>query len=541
MKQEPMIPPQNPVPEARNPKEVNPIFYVAEVGSVGTFQFDGLVQDYAVPELSGARGRRVYEKMRADATVSAIVFAIEMMLSRTDWTCNPSDPEDQTAIEYAEFFDSLRNDMNNLTWKTFISQVLSMLTYGWSFFEIVTKRRLGPDGKIPSLYDDGKWGLKKLAFRDQDTLYQWNVSENGDLQAMVQLVVSGIDSGIKIIPMRKGLLFRAGSWHDSPEGISPLRGAYTPWLLLQGINRAEAYGIERELNGLPVMKIPADVLKAAKEGDEEAIAAVRTYEQIVRDVRLNKQAGVILPSDFYENADGTITNQKQYEFSLLSSNGTRAINVQAAAERHQVSIARCVLADFLMLGTSSRSGSQALGQSRFQFFANALDGWNDSIAEVLNRQLIPCIARLNGMDFKKLPSYKTNSVNPVDVETMISCVERYIRAGGVLLPDPQVDATVRDRLGLPMLDPERMKELDEYDPTLDPRNPRYRDPNDPTNFLPTGGTSTTAGDGTGKRYWGRNAWRNGTNGSGDPQGGAPKGNNNAGKKPSDQFGRGGTK
>lgn len=535
MNQEPFIPQQNPVPEISNPPKPDPLFYIAEVGSVGTFQFDGLVQDYAVPELSGSRGRRVYEKMRADATVSAIVFAIEMMLSRTDWTCIASDPEDATAIEYAEFFDSLRNDMS-LTWKTFISQVLSMLTYGWSFFEIVTKRRLGPDAKVPSLYNDGKWGLRKLAFRDQDTLYQWNVSENGELQAMVQLVVSGIDSGMKIIPMRKGLLFRAGSWHDSPEGISPLRGAYTPWLLLQGINRAEAYGIERELNGLPVMKIPADVLKAANEGDEQAIAAVRTYEQIVRDVRLNKQAGVILPSDYYENADGTITNQKQYEFSLLSSNGTRAINVQAAAERHQVSIARCVLADFLMLGTSSRSGSQALGQSRFQFFANALDGWNDSIAEVLNRSLIPCIARLNGMDFKKLPSYKTNSVNPVDVETMISCVERYIRAGGVLLPDPQVDAVVRDRLGLPMLDPERMKELDNYDPTLDPRNPRYRDPNDPMNFQGT----DAGGDGTGKRYWGRNAWRNGTS-VGDPNGGAPKGNGNAKKKPSDQFGRGGTK
>ena len=189
-----------------------------------------------------------------------------------------------------------------------------------------------------------------------------------------------------------------------------------------------------------------------------------------------------------------------------------------------------------MLGTSSRSGSQALGQSRFQFFANALDGWNDSIAEVLNRSLIPCIARLNGMDFKKLPSYKTNSVNPVDVETMISCVERYIRAGGVLLPDPQVDAVVRDRLGLPMLDPERMKELDNYDPTLDPRNPRYRDPNDPMNFQGT----DVGGDGTGKRYWGRNAWRNGTS-VGDPNGGAPKGNGNAKKKPSDQFGRGGTK
>lgn len=502
------MPLQNPVPQHKNPKDVNPNFFIAEVGAVGSFTFDGTVPDYAVPELSGSLGRRVYAKMRADATVSAILFAIEMMLCRTDWTCNPSDPQDQKAIEYAEFFDSLRNDMT-LTWKTFISQCLSMLTYGWSFFEIVTKRRQGPTAAVPSQYDDGLWGLRKLAYRDQDTLYSWGISENGELQCMNQLVVSGINTGMRSIPMHKALLFRAGSWKDSPEGISPLRGAYDPWLLLQGINRAEAYGIERELNGLPVMKIPADILNAASEGDEQAISAVKTYEQIVRDVRLNKQAGVILPSDYFENADGSITAQRQYDFSLLSSNGTRAINVQAAAERHQVSIARCVLADFLMLGTSSRSGSQALGQSRFQFFANALDGWNDAIAEVLNRFLIPCIARLNGFDFDKLPKYKTNSVNPVDVETMISCVERYIRAGGTLLPDPQVDATIRDRLGLPMLDPERLDLLTNYDPTLDPRNPRYFNPQDPSNqpddrFSP--------------------------NGTENPQGGAPRHNSNAEKK-----------
>lgn len=517
-----IYPPRNPVPERKNPEKIDPNFYVAEVGSVGTFQFDGLVRDHDVPELSGARGREVYGKMRSDATVSAIIFAIEMMLCRTDWTCLASDPEDKTAIEYAEFFNSLRNDMSH-TWKFFISQVMSMLTYGWAFFEIVTKRRLGPDAPIPSVYDDGKWGIRKLAFRDQNTLYQWNVSKNGDLQAMVQMVLDGISSGTRIIPMRKGLLFRAGAWHDSPEGISPLRGAYTPWLLLQGINRAEAYGIERELNGLPVMKIPADILKAAHDGDTDAAAAVDSYKQIVRDVRLNKQAGVILPSDYYENADGSITNQQQYEFSLLSSNGTRAINVQAAAERHQVSIARCVLADFLMLGTSSRSGSQALGESRFQFFANALDGWNDSIAEILNRFLIPCIARLNGMDFKKLPRYKTNSVNPVDVETMISSVERYIRAGGTLLPDAQVDALVRDRLGLPMLDPERMKELNDYDPTLDPKNPRYNDPNQQN--MSTGSSQQSS------------QYRD----HGNPQGGAPKRNNNAKKTPGDRLGAGGTK
>lgn len=506
----------SPVPDV-SPKATREAKYMSiEIGQVGTFDLDGYIRDEIVPELSGDRGRKVYQKMRADSTVSAIIFAIEMMLRRAKWTCVPCDPEDEKAIEYALFFDSVRKDMYQ-TWENFISNCLSMLIYGWSYFEIVAKRRLGETGEVPSKFDDGLWGVHKLALRAQDSLDKWELNDIGEVIGMVQQIYYGPNSGSHTIPLKKALHFRAGYWKDSPEGISPLRGAYTPWLLLQGINRAEAYGIERELNGLPVMKIPADVLKAANEGDADAAAAVRTYTQIVRDVRLNKQAGVILPSDRYENADGTLTAHEQYDFSLLSSNGTRAINVQAAAERHQVSIARCVLADFLMLGTSSRSGSQALGQSRFQFFADAADGWNEGIAEVLNEYLIPRVGKMNGMDAAFYPKYKAESVSRVDVQVLIDCIEKYVRAGGMLLPDPNVDAEIRERLELPMPDIKRLHELQEYDPTLDPRSTRYLNPSDPKNQPDNDPANSPQAQG-----------------SRGSAGGAPKGNANARKRPTAQ-------
>lgn len=514
---QPRTPNGSPPPEPdTSPKTRREATYMSvEIGQVGTFDLDGYIRDDIVPELSGEQGRRVYQKMRADSTVSAIIFAIEMMLRRVKWKCIPADAEDEKALEYAAFFDSVRKDMYQ-TWEHFISNCLSMLVYGWSYFEIVAKRRLGENGEVPSKFDDGLWGVNKLALREQNSLDKWQLNDIGEVIGMIQQIYYGPNAGTHTIPIKKALHFRAGYWKDSPEGISPLRGAYTPWLLLQGINRAEAYGIERELNGLPVIKIPADVLKASKEGDPDAAAAVRTYTQIVRDVRLNKQAGVILPSDKYENADGTLTAHDQYEFSLLSSNGTRAINVQAAAERHQVSIARCVLADFLMLGTSSRSGSQALGQSRFQFFADAADGWNEGIAEVLNEYLIPRLAKMNGMETALLPRYSAESVSSVDVQVLIDCIEKYCRAGGMLLPDPKIDAEIRDKLGLPLPDIKRLRELQEYDPTLDPRNPRYLNPQDPKNQPDNPANRPEAQGGRGEG------------------GGAPKGNANARKRPTQQ-------
>lgn len=437
-----------------------------EIGATGTFELDSLAVDRVRPQLTGDRGRLIYERMKSDSTVSSVLFAIEMMLRRSRWKCFPSFPKNPKSVEYADFFESVRDDMS-LTWENFITNVMSMLTYGWSFFEIVAKRRMGYDVEVPSKYDDGLWGIRKLAFRAQTTLDDWLLDENGGVRAMQQRVYIKDADNVRVIPIEKGLLFRAGFWKDSPEGESPLRGAYDPWILLQGINRAEAYGIERELNGLPVIRVPADLIQAARNGDPDSVSAMNAYEEIVSNLRLNRQAGVILPSDHYTDADGKVTAQKQYELQLLSSNGTRAINVQAAAERHQVAIARCVLADFLMLGTTSRSGSQALGESRFNFFATAIDGWNSSIADVLNRFLIPRLGRINGFDMELLPEYKVEPANPIDIETTVNCIAKYVQSGGELLPNEDIDEEICRKLQLPLPDAES-KARSIYDPSLDP-------------------------------------------------------------------------
>ena len=446
----------------------------AELGGSGTFDSDGqVVDDDTLRELSGSRGRRIYTKMQYDGTITAILFAINMMLRRTKWTCVPWDRNMPEAMELATWYETLMEDMSN-TWEHFISNVLSMVPYGWSFFEIVYKRRLGrePGGdKQPSKYDDGLWGVRKLAFRPQDTLDRWDLDQNGGLRGMFQRIYTGPDAGEKYLPIDKALLFRAQYWKESPEGLSCLRGAYGSWLYLKGIDRAEAYGIERELNGLPVMSLPAKLLNDAASGDPDAQEAKAQYTQIVRDVRLNKQAGVLLPSDCYQNPDGTMSNVRQYVLELLTGGGRRAIDVESAANRHSVTIARTVLADFLMLGTGSKTGSQSLGDSRTELFTNALDGWNDSIAEVLNRFLIPRIAQMNGFDEEILPYYQAESANPVDVQTLVDCLEKYMRSGGQILPDNNVDAEVRSQLGLPPADPVTEASRTAYDPSLDPNNP----------------------------------------------------------------------
>ena len=130
-------------------------------------------------ELNGIKGIKVYKEMASnDDTVGAILFAIKMLIRNATWTVEPggSGPNDQEA---ADFVETCMNDMSS-TWTDTISEILSFLTYGWSFHEICYKRRNGKkrDTELSSKYSDGLIGWSKLPIRSQDTLYRWEYDNN---------------------------------------------------------------------------------------------------------------------------------------------------------------------------------------------------------------------------------------------------------------------------------------------------------------------------------------------------------------------------
>jgi hypothetical protein len=109
-------------------------------------------------------------------------------------------------IKAAEFVYSCMSDMDD-SWTDFISEVLSFLTFGRSYHEIVYKRRMGnthrPD--MRSKYDDGLIRWRKLPIRSQDTLFEWVYDESDNLLGMVQCAPSLYEQ--ILIPMTKELHF----------------------------------------------------------------------------------------------------------------------------------------------------------------------------------------------------------------------------------------------------------------------------------------------------------------------------------------------
>lgn len=403
----------------------------SETGRTGQRRWNGVIYEEFLPELQGRRGIEAYREMSEnDDVVGAILFALEMLVRQCSWNVEPGGC---TAAdrEAAEFVESCMGDMQE-TWTDTISEILSFLTYGWSFHEIVYKRRMGhtKDPRTKSRYSDGLTGWRKLPVRAQETLYRWEYDDEDNLLGMTQMPPP--DYGMLTIPMEKALLFRTKSRKNSPEGRSILRNAYRPWYFKRRIQEIEGIGIERDLAGLPVIHGP-EGLDIWGRGQEETLAGL---EAVVRNIRRDEMEGVVLPAGF--------------ELELLSSGGTRQFDTNAIISRYDTRIAMTVLADFIFLG-HDKTGSWALSSDKTELFAVAIGAFLDIICETFNSQGIPALIDINGEHFAGITDYPKmthGDIEDMDIEKVAAFIKD-MTGIGVLVPDDGLEDFVRRAGHLP--------------------------------------------------------------------------------------------
>lgn len=405
-----------------------------EIGRVGQRRYGGIFYEEFLSELRGRKGAEVFTEMsNNDETIGAILFAIEMLVRQASWNVEPggSTAKDREA---AEFVKSCMDDMQQ-TWIDTISEILSFLTYGWSFHEIVYKRRMGrtKDNRTSSKYDDGLIGWMKLPIRSQETLYQWEYDDQDNLIGMTQMPPP--DFGLITIPMNKAMLFRTRSRKDNPEGRSILRTAYRSWYFKRRIQEIEGIGIERDLAGLPVITTPEGM--DIWDKDDEDMNAIRAgLEAMVKNIRRDSTEGLVLPFG--------------YSFELTSTGGSRQFDTNSIIARYDTKISQTVLADFIQLGHES-VGSFALSSDKTNLFSMAICAFLDIICQTFNSQGIPALIDINGDHFAGVTDYPRlthGDIEGVDLATMATFIKD-MTSIGVIIPDESLEDYVRQLGKLP--------------------------------------------------------------------------------------------
>lgn len=418
----------------------------AEYGRIGQLRYGkngygSIMYEEFLPELRGIKGVNAYTEMADnDATVGAILFAIEMLMRQCEFHVEPAGDSSKDK-ECAEFVENCMNDMER-TWTDTLSEILSFLTYGWSYHEIVYKRRVGKttDPRTNSKYSDGLIGWRKLPIRAQDTLYGWEYKDDSDeLVGMTQAPPPHYDR--ITIPVDRALHFRTRSRKDNPEGRSILRTAYRAYYFKKRLEEIEGYGMERDLAGFPVLYAPAGMDIWDTE-NPEMMQALADAEHIVSSIRRDAREGVVLPGG-YEAGTG-------WKLELLSSGSRRQFDTNQIIDRYDKRIATSVLADFVMMG-QQQVGSFALADSKTKIFALAIGTYLDTVCEVFNNQAIPRLVDINGDHFKGITDYpkmKHGDIEEVDLDQFSAYIEKMVGAG-IIVPDEALEDEVRRVGGLP--------------------------------------------------------------------------------------------
>lgn len=414
-----------------------------EIGRLGQHRYgsgtgSGIFYEEFLRELLGRKGVEVFKEMSEnDDIVGSVLFAIEMLMRQVEWNVKEAGDTDAD-VRAAEFIYSCMHDMDD-TWTDFISEVLSFLTYGWSYHEIVYKRRIGATNSLDtrSKHNDGLIGWCKLPIRSQDTLWEWQYDERDNLQGLIQCAPPNF--GMVLIPLEKALHFKTRSRKANPEGRSILRNAYRVWYFKRRVQEIEGIGIERDLAGLPYIQPPEGV--ELYDPDGHPTLQLSQAEKIVRSVRRDEREGVVLPFD--------------WTFALVSTGGRRQFDNNAIVERYDNRIAMTVLADFVLLG-HEKVGSFALSSDKTELFGIALGTYLGLICEVFNKQAIPRLIDLNANAFSGITDYPQlihGDIETQDLAKLGTFIKDMVGVGAIM-PDEDMEDYLRIAASLPERNPE---------------------------------------------------------------------------------------
>jgi hypothetical protein len=450
------------------------------IGTTGLRESAGMIDEEFLLRLRGQNGARLYKEMWFNSPIiGSALNVIETLITQTEWRVEPADvPLEQKAAAEAEAEDTEASlgDMSH-TFEELLSEVLSMLVFGWAYFEMTYKIRRGAtnDGKTRSKFDDGLWGWRKIEIRGQETLDRWVFDDDGGLSGMWQAdyySVAAARASQVLIPIEKALLFRTKTHKGNPEGLPLLRHAVIPYWYVKRIEKFEAIGIERELAGMPIFEVPPDLLIANPSTSD---AALKTQlENFITSVRLDERYGGLIPSEV--NADGT---SSQFKFKLMSSGGARRVDTDPVIKRHESRMLMVFLAQFLLLGMD-KVGTQALGSTFTDLFGTALGATMDKIASVFNRFAIRRRQAMNGKPQELDPKLVHGDVAGPDLEKL----GKYLLALAGVGLDLSGDAVQRKLFeigGLPLAD----EHMPDDEPESTPEAPQEEDESMETEAKPS--------------------------------------------------------
>lgn len=436
-----------------NEFEQKPIAREVGVSHASVFDFDYCVfgenQDLKFPY-----SIQTYKRMVASSiAIASALNAVKVIALRVPRYVEPYD-QSEDAIKKAQFVDEclgVTKDNNDMThsFDDFLRDALTMNQFGFSIHEKVFRYR---NYKYGSKYDDGLIGIKRLPIRPQESIATFEYDKHGrDLVAIKQKQSQRRASVVELIKANNGLAkikreyflkFNADNGQDETQSTSPLKDVYEVWRELQRYKDLENIASSKNLNGLPVLWMPAEYM--TDDVDDETSLVYRTLRDGISKISIGQQTSLILPSD---REDQSGSGGKLFDFSLMSASSSNITAITAIIERLENQIYQCLFADVLQMG-NERGGNSNLASAKSSMLNMLVENRIKEIFTVINNDLIPDLFRRNGWDITKTPRLRYGTLKEVTMEVFAKAIQQ-LKATKTIAVTPKNINYIAEQIGLP--------------------------------------------------------------------------------------------
>lgn len=380
-----------------------------EYGDSGVRIFNGvIVTDEYRPELAGHALMRTIEEMRrGDATIHAGLTAVKMPIIAAEWFVVPGgeDAQDKAA---AELIDFQFNDV--LNWKNILTEILTMLEFGFSVFELVFDFR--------SVNGVDRIVITKIAFRKQTTIYAW-LTQDGQ-PGITQFKAMG---EIVSIPEAKLITFTHQQEGDNWQGVSILRSAYQNWYYKKTLYQIDAVGHERQSLGVVKIEYPTGATDTMREAARMA----------AQNVRANERAYIEQPVGW------------MIDFMDMKANTTK--DPSGSIAHHDRQILKSMAVQYLDIGASKSSGARSSSQDQRKVLELQDQAIAYQIASKITEKIVKTVVDLN-FNVTNYPSWNVDKIEEDSIVDLAAAVTS-LSGAEFLTPSDEDEAHVRKLLRFP--------------------------------------------------------------------------------------------
>lgn len=424
-------------------------FRFGEMGYLGLSIFNGISKAELKKELTFPHSIDTYKQMSYHSTINSALTLFDNLIGKVDWKVIPPHDATDEEIEQCNRISEMMHDMEH-PFSEFISNALTMSVYGFSVHEKVFRRRNLSSG---SMHDDGLIGWKKLPIRSQETIEKFIFSEDGNEVTGVKQNLTSISDNynryssrelkVVVLPKNKILIFKSGKNRGDPYGKSSLRDAYLAWRYLTALEEIEANGVARDLQGMPVLKIPPQYMSSDASAEQKQI--YEYYKNVLRNIQMNSQSGLILPQVIDPDS-----RQPLFNIELLSTaGGKKSFDTTQVKEYYKNLILTSLFADVLTLGQGA-TGSFALGQLKNSLSGSAASAILKNITEVINNDLVKQTYVLNGWNPARMGRIDYDNLETVDLEAFSKAIQRFASVSALEIDRATLNR-VRESVGIDKL------------------------------------------------------------------------------------------